>query len=234
MISRSLQIDRFEWRLSPLGERALVLEPESVQADLSVIHKVCSLIEQSALDGLTDVIPSYKSIGLVFREPVSDIDPIVDQLSEIIKKSGDYKPDYSLIRVPVCYELGLDWDVMESYTGMKKDEIVRIHTETSYTLAMMGFIPGFLYLNGLDESIHCPRKNDPRRNVPAGAVGIGGSQTGIYSLESPGGWQIVGRTPLSFFNKGQQPPVSVSLGDTIRFEPISEKEFKRLESGGGV
>ena len=232
MTSRSLQIEQKEWQLTPLGERALVLEPIAEEPGLSVIHKICFLIEQSDLDGLMDVVPTYKCIALLFKEPITDTGSITAKLSEVFEHAGDYTPRHDLIRVPVCYELGLDWNSMESQTGLKKEKIIQIHSGTTYTLAMMGFIPGFLYLEGLDKKIICPRKSEPRTKVPAGSVGIGGDQTGVYSLESPGGWQIIGRTPLSFFNKDQDPPVSVSLGDRIRFEPISEEEFRKMESGG--
>ncbi|MDZ7805640.1 MAG: 5-oxoprolinase subunit PxpB [Gracilimonas sp.] len=229
MASRSLQIDNTDWNLSTLGEAALVLEPDMEDPELSAIHKVCSLIEDAGMDGLTDVIPTYKSIGLLFEEPVHDMEPVIDQLEEIFENAGNYNPSHKTIRVPVCYELGLDWDELESHTGLQRDEIIRLHTAQQYTVAMMGFIPGFLYLQGLDQRISCPRKNEPRTKVPEGAVGIAGDQTGIYSLESPGGWQILGRTPLSFFDGDNDPPVSVNLGDTVIFEPISEEDFTGLK-----
>lgn len=229
MVLRSLQIDNIDWNLSTLGETALVLEPAVDGTELSVIHKVCSLIEKNGLIGLTDVIPTYGCIGLLFDEPVFDTKPFIDQLSGMFENPGDHKVSHKKIHIPVCYEIGLDWDDLEAHTGLKRQEIIRLHSGQHYTVAMMGFIPGFLYLYGLDQRISCPRKSEPRTKVPEGAVGIGGDQTGIYSLESPGGWQILGRTPLSFFNSDNDPPVMVDLGDTVIFEPISEQEFKRLK-----
>lgn len=229
MGSRSLHIDGSPWHLNTLGESALILEQVSGDPELIVIHKLCSIIERSGLDGLTDVIPTYKSIGLLFDEPVYDTDRYLVQLKHIIDRAGNHDPTHKIIRVPVCYELGMDWDKLESHTGLKQEEIIRIHCKQNYSVAMMGFIPGFLYLQGLNEKISCPRKSEPRTKVPEGAVGIGGHQTGIYSLESPGGWQIIGRTPLSFFDSENDPPVSVNLGDRITFAPINEEEFNSLK-----
>lgn len=228
MGSRSLQIDNTAWKLSLLGETALVIEPESVETKLSLIHNISSLLDRSDLHGLTDVIPTYKSIALIFEEPIYKTDEIVTHLKDILQKAGEFIPNHRTINVPVCYDLGLDWDEVETHTGLKKEAIIHIHTAKKYTIAMMGFIPGFLYLEGLDQKISCPRKSEPRTNIPEGAVGIGGDQTGIYSIESPGGWQIIGRTPLTFFNRDNNPPVTVDLGDLVMFEPISEQEFKRM------
>jgi KipI family sensor histidine kinase inhibitor len=231
MGSRSLQIDNTNWKISTLGESALVFEPVSNDPELSVIHRVCSLLERSGLDGLTDVFPTYKCVALLFEEPVYNTDVIIAQLKDLFDNAGNYEPRHKNIHVPVCYELGLDWEEVESYTGLQQEEIIRLHTEQSYTVAMMGFIPGFLYLEGLNQKIRCPRKSEPRTKVPEGAVGIGGDQTGIYSLESPGGWQILGRTPLTFFNRKKDPPVTVDLGDKVIFDPISKEEFKSMVKG---
>lgn len=233
MGSRSLQFDKSAWKISPLGETALVLEPVSDDPKLSVIHKVCCLLERSDLKGLTDVIPTYKSIALLFAEPIYNSNAIGSLIKDILQTTGDHKPSHRTINIPVCYDLGLDWDEVEAHTSLKKEAIIRLHTEKRYTIAMMGFIPGFLYLEGLNQKISCPRKSEPRSKVPQGAVGIGGDQTGIYSIESPGGWQIIGRTPLTFFDPEKTPPVSVNLGDTVKFDPISEKEFNRMEMDTG-
>jgi len=131
--------------------------------------------------------------------------------------------------VPVCYELGLDWDEVEGHAGLSREKIIGLHISGSYTVAMQGFIPGFLYLSGLSEKIACPRREEPRTKIPAGSIGIGGNQTGIYSLESPGGWQIIGQTPISFFDASKTPPSQVEAGDKVVFKKISEEEFQNLK-----
>jgi inhibitor of KinA len=231
MALRSLQINHIAWNLRSFGERAVILEPVAADPELSEIHTICHIIEGAGYEGLTDVIPTYKSIGLIFNEPVLDLDEISDQLERIIVKSERPETKQRSVHVPVCYELGLDWEELEFHTGLEKDEIIRMYTEQNYTVAMMGFIPGFLYLQGLNPRISCPRKSEPRAKVPKGAVGIGGNQAGIYSLESPGGWQIIGRTPLSFFKPKKDPPVTVELGDKVIFDRISEDKFNEIERG---
>ena len=122
---------------------------------------------------------------------------------------------------------------MENKTNLSKEEIISIHTSTQYSIAMFGFLPGFMFLEGLDQRIWVPRKDNPRTKVDSGSVGIGGEQTGIYSLESPGGWQIIGRTPDQFFDINNKTPTNFTAGDIITFRKISSKEFESLEKNNG-
>lgn len=136
----------------------------------------------------------------------------------------------NIIEIPVCYddEYGLDLNEMAQYHQTTKEEIIRIHTGNLYHVFMMGFSPGFPYMGILPDSIATPRKNQPRLKVPAGSVGIAGNQTGIYPSESPGGWNIIGRTPLKLFDKEKSQPFLLNTGDTIKFIPISKKQFEEL------
>jgi inhibitor of KinA len=132
--------------------------------------------------------------------------------------------------VPVCYELdyGKDLENLAKTKGLGIEELIALHSSTTYRIHFFGFLPGFMYLNGLPEILHSARKAVPERAVPAGSVAIGGSQTGIYPRQSPGGWHIIGRTPLALFDAEKNPPVWASPGDSLRFVPIHESELEKL------
>ena len=119
---------------------------------------------------------------------------------------------------------------MEELTGLSSKEIIQIHSGTDYLVYMLGFLPGFVYLGGLDERIHAPRLTTPRVKIPAGAVGIGGSQTGVYPLDSPGGWRLIGRTPLRMYDPDREEPFLCNAGDYIRFCPIEETDYREIEA----
>ena len=142
-----------------------------------------------------------------------------------------------VVEIPVAYggEFGPDIGFVAEYNGLTVEEVVEIHSKPLYRVYMLGFVPGFAYLGGMDERITTPRLEKPRLKVPAGSVGIAGKQTGWYAIESPGGWRLIGRTPLKTFNPMESPPSLVLPGDYVRFKPISEEEFWRIhrESDGG-
>ncbi|WP_421775287.1 5-oxoprolinase subunit PxpB [Gracilimonas sp.] len=232
MKSRLLQLNNSSWLVSALGEQALLIKPQGDKASLQLIHKSCSVIGESSIPGVVDIIPAYESIAIIYDRVLNDLESEIEMLSKAFRNisAENYSPQKHVI--PVCYELGPDWEEVENHTGMKRDRIIQIHLAGANTVAMMGFLPGFLYLSGLNEEIACPRKQEPRSQIPAGSIGIGGKQTGVYSLESPGGWQIIGRTPLSFFDVRKDPPTDVRAGDQVVFERILEKEFFTLKDGG--
>ncbi|MBQ2047711.1 MAG: 5-oxoprolinase subunit PxpB, partial [Schwartzia sp.] len=117
---------------------------------------------------------------------------------------------------------------MEKVTGLSREEIVKIHSGTDYRVYMLGFLPGFAYLGGLDERIAAPRLKTPRLSIPAGSVAIGGNQTGVYPIASPGGWRIIGSTPIEFYNPNREEPILCKAGDYIRFVPIGEDEYDEI------
>ncbi|MGN8226057.1 5-oxoprolinase subunit PxpB [Gracilimonas sp. BCB1] len=225
MRSRLLQLKNSSWAVSALGEQALLIKPKQDEVSLQLIHESCRIIGESSIPGVVDIIPAYESIAVIYDRVLNDLDSEIEILLKAFQyfSAENHSPQKHVI--PVCYELGLDWEEVESHTGMKRDRIIQIHLAGAYTVAMMGFLPGFLYLSGLNEEIACSRKQEPRSQIPAGSIGIGGKQTGVYSLESPGGWQIIGRTPLSFFDVRKDPPTVVRAGDQVVFERIREKEF---------
>lgn len=136
-----------------------------------------------------------------------------------------------IFEIPVCYggEYGPDIANIAEHAGLTEEEVIRIHSSKDYLIYMLGFLPGFTYLGGLDERLHTPRLANPRIRISAGSVGIGGSQTGIYPLDSPGGWQLMGMTPVKTYDPDREVPILVEAGDYIRFVPVDEEEYLRIK-----
>jgi inhibitor of KinA len=192
--------------------------------------------------GLNQTVPAYASLtvffdpGIVIRERKlpgnSCFEKVKNYLAGIRLDSDQDETDRLTepIVIPVCYggEYGPDIDFVAAHKHIDTGELIRLHCEPVYTVAMMGFIPGFAYLTGLDPILITPRKDTPRRSVSAGAVGIGGGQTGIYPLESPGGWQIIGQTPLQLFSVRRVQPSLLKAWERVKFTAISSSEFEML------
>lgn len=186
--------------------------------------------------GIKDCIPAYTTITFVYDalyflnrsvDPIDAIQQLVDELF-IPVVSTQKKKATSLIRIPVCYETICAPDLISlaSIKGVTPDELIQIHSSTTYRVFMNGFLPGFAYMGKVNQKIHAPRLTSPRKKVAAGSVGIAGDQTGIYPMESPGGWQLIGRTPLSLFNTTASKPCLLEPGDQVQFYPISWNEFQ--------
>ena len=180
-----------------------------------------------------DIIPAYQSLTLYFDITSIDIKKINESVHQIINdvSNQELKTIHSrLVEIPVCYNEAYAPDIaslaMQCQLSVK--EVIDLHTQKDYLVNMLGFLPGFLYLSGLNEQLFCPRKHSPALNVPAGAIGIGGNQTGIYPVESPGGWQLIGRTPVSIFNPLENDPFIAQPLDRIRFIAIDKNEFEQL------
>jgi KipI family sensor histidine kinase inhibitor len=164
---------------------------------------------------------------LAVQHNAEDIQGLVAQINPLL--DGKLKRrSVKEFEVPICYDLGLDWEEVERQVGLGRKKIEQMHQSVGYQVSY-GFSPGFLYLGGLPTKLHCKRKDIPRLQVPKGSVGIGGEKTGIYSLETPGGWQIIGRTPMPLFDVNADVPVSISDGAIVRFESISQAEFLSYE-----
>ncbi len=224
----SLQFNGNSWSVFRLGEKAWLLTPQVDSGSLAVIHQAANSLEKASIASLIDIVPAYNSLTLIFSRKNIDL---TKELSHV--NFASEIQDVQTHVVQVCYDLGLDWKELEAHSGMSKEEIITIHSSVDYTIAMMGFLPGFVFLEGLDERLFIPRKDNPRTKIPASSVGIGGSQTGIYSLESPGGWQVIGRTPQSFFDVRNEPPGKLKAGDKVVFESISKNEFIKLSGQNG-
>jgi len=190
---------------------------ENNDATHDIIHATAALIDAAQLMGVTDIVPAYSTIAVIFNLLQNDVNESIKSLENIKSSRISIHSNTILHHIPVDYEKGLDWEKVMQITHLTQSEIIQKHTNTEYRVEMMGFVPGFIYLSGMDERLHCPRKANPRVRVPAGAVGIGGSQTGIYALESPGGWQIIGQTDVVLFDVKAVPPNLLNVGDRVRF-----------------
>jgi KipI family sensor histidine kinase inhibitor len=214
---------KLEFSFSPLGERSLLAQLPSRIAQ-STHRKIRAL--QLALEGeqgIIELVPCYSELKIDFN-PVDISCEELQKRVESIKLSSVKVPDPRLVDVPVCYN-GKDLKRVAEHNGISEEEVIRCHAESTCLVYMLGFSPGFAYLGGLDQKLATPRLETPRVSVPAGSVGIAGSQTGIYPVESPGGWNIIGQTPLNLFNPTEENPFLFEPGDYVRFIPVTEEEF---------
>ena len=190
-------------------------------------------LEQRAPVGLRDVVPAYRSMTVYFDPLLCDGQRLADDLLTLSQTlpSSRAKPPRTH-DIPVCYGgvSGPDLDEVARLSGLSPDEVVALHHSVAYRVYMLGFLPGFPYLGSVPSAIRVPRLAEPRMKVPAGAVAIAGQQTGVYPLESPGGWRILGRTPLRLFNPARPEPCLLAPGDQVRFVPIDSQTFKQLAS----
>ncbi len=204
------------------------------------VHAAVRALQSPPILGIVELIPAYASLA-VHYDPAEWIDASMDQspaqritdavLERLANSVGDESGTTARsVEIPVCYDPELGEDLVESSRtlGIEVDDLIARHADGDYRVAMLGFAPGFPYLLGLDHTLQLPRRSQPRLCVPAGSVAIGGAQTGIYPTELPGGWHLIGRTPLRLFDTSRQPPQFVSAGDRVRFVPINREQFDAL------
>lgn len=231
-------------RFFQISENAISLEfgNDINEETLGRIAGLNQCIKRNPFAGLLSTIPAYTTLTLYFN-PVGLMNDFnlkgsttLDKISLYIKSinvetNTDQEKYSQIINIPVCYDptFGFDLQELSLFHQLIKEEIIEIHSSAVYTVYMIGFVPGFPYLGGLSKRLTSPRKQNPRPAIPAGSVGIAGQQTGIYPLETPGGWQIIGRTPIKLFDVNRQQPSLLKAGDKIKFEQISLIEFEQLE-----
>ncbi|MGH8232816.1 MAG: 5-oxoprolinase subunit PxpB [Rhodanobacteraceae bacterium] len=223
----------------------------------SRVHAAAQAVREAALPGVIDIAPAYASLLLRFdpfawddsgKSGTLPQERFADALRTCLRETaertlgpgfrrdneqnadGPMDAPVRIVEIPVCYggDFGLDLTDAASHARMTTDEIIARHTAGEYTVAMLGFAPGFPYLLGLDPTLHMPRRATPRTRVPAGSVAIGGAQAGIYPCELPGGWQLIGRTPLAVFDPERDRPCLLAPGDRVRFCAIDAAEFAQL------
>ncbi len=207
-----------------LGERAVVLELEP-PVSLESQQRIWGLSERlKSYPQVVETIPGMNNLTVVLADPQNTALDAIERLQRWWEESESLVPESRLIEIPVIYggEAGPDLDAVAQHSQLSAREVVELHASTQYVVYFIGFQPGFPYLGGLDSRLHTPRRAEPRLVVPAGSVGIGGSQTGIYPLATPGGWQLIGRSDITLFDPSQQPPTLLRPGDSIRFIPSKE------------
>lgn len=215
------------------GESAILIEwpSEISKTILTDILDFKNAIENELQ--LKDCIVGYNSILLVYDFVIINSTTKINSLKELYQNKKSVKKQKNTHwKIPVCYDsiFGIDLEIISKELKLSSEEIIHIHTKETYTVYFIGFLPGFLYLGGLHEQIIIPRKATPRLIVPKGSVAIGGRQTGVYPNESSGGWNIIGNSPISFFDVQNHNPCFAKTGDTITFESISLEEFKSIKN----
>lgn len=197
------------------------------------IRGLVKLLESNPIKGVSECVPTYRSLLINYNPSVISGEKLVEKLKTYIGNITSAENEKKRIFViPVCYddEFAIDIDNVCNHSGLSKEDVIKIHSGTDYLIYMLGFLPGFPYLGGLDKRIHTPRLESPRTVIPAGSVGIGGEQTGIYPLASPGGWQLIGKTPVKPYDPAGSEPIIYSAGDYIRFKPITRAEYDTLKA----
>ncbi|MBS4219752.1 5-oxoprolinase subunit PxpB [Bacillus sp. FJAT-49711] len=223
---------------SPLGDCAIMMDfgkEINLKTNKNIID-IYQSIKSRPFQGFIESVPAYTTLT-VYYDPVSvgtefPYETVKNELEQCAKNlSAIIHTNNKIVTIPVCYEepYAMDLDFVATYSGLTKNEIINIHSETTYHIYFLGFAPGFPFLGGMSEKITAPRRTNPRLKVPKGAVGIAGQQTGVYPFESPGGWQVIGRTPLELFNSNTMPPSLLLPGDKVRFTEISKEDFDLLE-----
>ena len=218
-------------RIVAAGDSALVIEFEE-RIDPAVNARAIALaaaVQSAAIAGVRDVVPTYRAVAVHFDPLHTAYDQLVDRLQhELAHPSPEPAVVKPPIRIPVCYggDLGPDLPDVAAFAHVSEDEVVRRHTATTYRVFMLGFVAGFAYMGTVDASIAVPRRATPRLRVPLGSVGIAGVQTGIYPAETPGGWQVIGRTPVKPFDPARADPFLMQGGDHVQFYAIDQDAFR--------
>ena len=224
-------------RFLPAGDSAIAVE-FGREIDLNINNQVAAMrtvieaaIDEGKLKGIVELVPTYGSLLVVYDQLAVGYAGLIEQLKILAEGlEGVEIPDREVVEIPVVYggEYGPDLGIVAQLNSLSEDEVIKRHSEAEYPIYMLGFVAGFPYLGGMDKSIAAPRKQTPRLKIPAGSVGIAGQQTGIYSVESPGGWQIIGRTPLKLYDADGEKPILLRAGQSIRFKPITEAEYESM------
>ena len=231
----------------PLGDSALIVRvrerfEDSPEETLDEVLRTFQQLRRATIPGVIELAPAYTTVA-VFFDPVAVAKArerpgevfgwLREQILHVVAAGGDRgkrrrtKRAIRSVEIPVCYdpEFAPDLDDVARRAGVSTKEVVDLHSTAEYRVACIGFVPGFPFLAGLPKKLATPRRDTPRKEIPPGSVGIGGAQTGIYPLRSPGGWNLIGRTPLKLFDPAKTPPALLAAGDRVRFRPITREEF---------
>lgn len=226
-----------DYPIYPCGDCAVTLQIGAEISEQVNREVVCALnaLRKADIIGVVELVPTYTSICIHYDPAMLSYETLQRTIGQIkINLSEDnQEAPGRIVEIPVCYggEYGPDLSFVAQHNGLTPEEVIKRHSEGEYLVYMLGFLPGFAYMGGMDASIACPRLESPRTKIPAGSVGIAGTQTGIYPLSSPGGWQLIGRTPLKMFAiHGDQTQFALSAGDRVRFVPITEETYREMEA----
>ncbi|MBM4327673.1 MAG: 5-oxoprolinase subunit PxpB [Deltaproteobacteria bacterium] len=219
-----------------MGDRGLLVEyGDAISPEINLkVRSMAVALDRARVKGIVEIIPAYRSFLILYEPLETDVEELKQSVARVEVGLEDIEiPPPRTIEIPVAYggKFGPDIEFVAQTHGLSIDEVITIHSGNAYQIYMIAFTPGFSFLGGLPEILHSPRLPTPRAFVPAGSVGIAEKQTGIYAIESPGGWRLIGRTPLKLFQPLAREPFLYSAGDLIRFVPISAEEYNQIASG---
>jgi len=214
-----------------MGDRGLLLElGDEIGSEVNEkVRRMTLAIQAESIEGIVEIVPTYRSLFILYNPLILSFVDLKKRLERIEKGLQQTPfPEPKLTQIPALYggSYGPDLEEVAKYHQISPEEVIQLHCSKPYFIYMIGFMPGFPYMGELPEALITPRLKTPRLSVPAGSVAIAQRQTGIYPMESPGGWQIIGRTPVKLFNPEREPPALLQMGDLVQFFPIREKEFK--------
>jgi KipI family sensor histidine kinase inhibitor len=217
-----------------MGDRSVLVELGD-EISLPVNQKVRELLvalDERMIDGILDLVPAYRSLLVVFNPLEIELETLKRKIDHIAGQLDTSRlPPPNTIKIPVVYgdEYGPDLEWVAEFKKITIEKVIQLHTEPLYSVYMIGFMPGFPYLGEVPNALMTPRRETPRTHVPQGSVAIAQKQTGIYPVESPGGWQIIGRTPVRLFDPKQKQPSLLEMGDQVKFYAISRKDMQKWE-----
>lgn len=225
------------WRFLSIADQAVYIDFGDV-IDEKVNHRVTSLasrVGQSQIPGVTSLVPTYRSLSVGYDSTQIYQAQLIEILTQLLLQPDSEAEPSRLWNIPVNYggEQGVDLAWLAKHHGLSEEDVIARHSRDVYRVYMIGFMPGFAYLGGLDPTLHTSRRESPRLKVPSGSISIGGMQTAVGSVEAPSGWHLIGRTPVRTFNPERSEPILLRAGDLIRFTPINVDEYHDLSAIDG-
>ncbi|MFP4456443.1 MAG: 5-oxoprolinase subunit PxpB [Clostridia bacterium] len=222
-------------RVLPIDINYILVEYEQIiskKINLKVIQLTKS-IEKNEIEGIKSIIPTYSSLLIEYDPSINTVEKMLETITNLANNLEDESENSKsrLVKIPVLYggDFGPDLTEVARINNLNEHEVIEIHKSNIYRVYMLGFNPGYPYMGGLDKRIATPRLDEPRTKVPAGSVAIGGEQTGIYSITSPGGWRLIGHTPLEMFNPEEDDPTLLRAGDEVMFYEVSLKDYEQIK-----